>query len=184
MKSNIYDAQNYSFSEADQIVIDANIWIYLFSPPSNPSGRWFTNNYSSVFKTLYTSGAKIILDQMILSEYLNRYSRIEYSANYTAIYDSYKKFRQSPDFKLIASSAATFAKRIISVCSLHGTQAKMLNFIQAVNEFESGTLDFNDAIIVNICKLNSYKILTHDYDFYASSIGIITCNKKLLEKQK
>ncbi len=179
-KNNIYDAHSYSFSDTDQIVIDANIWIYLFSPPSNPSGGWAVNNYSSVFKTLYSSGAKIILDQMILSEYLNRYSRIEYSANYTTAYPSYKQFRQSPDFKTIASGAAAFAKKIISVCNLHGTQTDALDFVQAVNEFEAGALDFNDAIIVNICKLNNYKILTNDYDFYDAAIEIITCNNKLL----
>jgi len=85
VKNKAYDLSSYSFSSQEAVLIDANIWMYLFPPPSD-SNLKFAKSYSKAFSELIKAGAKPILDPLILSEYLNRYCRIEWYACYDKQY--------------------------------------------------------------------------------------------------
>lgn len=180
--NNIYKLSSYSFHAGEKILIDANIWLYLFPAPSNPK-KQVIEKYSKAFFRLMQYKAQPILDPMILSEYLNRYARIEWKAKFETKYPDFKNFRKSDSFTEIASSAMTFSKKIISYCEVPQNKIDKSDLINAVSYFYSGTIDFNDAIFVEICKKENIKLMTHDGDFISGDIEILTENLNLLNSK-
>ncbi len=111
MKNKAYDLSSYPFSSDDQVLVDTNVWLYLFPAPGNPPYN-FAQQYSTAFANLVSAKAQPVLDPMVLSEYLNSYTRIEWRGNNKSQYPKYKDFRNSSDFSAVASAAETSAKRI------------------------------------------------------------------------
>jgi hypothetical protein len=107
MKNKAYNLSRYIFSTSEKILLDANIWLYLFPPPGNPK-RTIAAIYSTHFARMIGNGVQPVLDPLILSEYLNRYCRIEWEGRYKTIHSKYKSFRNSSDFKSVGRSAASF----------------------------------------------------------------------------
>ncbi len=179
MKSKAHDLKSYSFSAEEQILVDANIWLYLFPAPRN-STNYLASQYSSAFKNLLSAKAQPILDPIVLSEYLNRYCRIEWGGEHKSQYAKFKYFRNSSYFSAVATSAQTFAQKIIDSCKVHSIPANELELNQALRDFSTGQIDFNDALLVDICKKRNFKLMTHDGDFQNSGIEILTTNPRLL----
>lgn len=179
MKNKAYDLSSYSFGPGEQVLVDTNIWLYLFPAPGNPPHR-FANQYSTAFSNLVSAQAQPVLDPMVLSEYLNRYIRIEWEGNYKSTYPKFKDFRNSLDFTAVVSSAEIFAKRIVSFCKIHSIPANELDLNHALADFSSGKMDFNDALLVDICKKRSLKLMTNDADFHDGGIDVLTTNPRLL----
>ncbi len=179
MKNKAFDLSTYSFSSKEQILVDANIWLYLFPAPGNPRQR-FAQQYSTAFANLVSAQAQPVLDPMVLSEYLNSYIRIEWEGSCKNTYQKFKDFRYSSDFSAVASATEIFAKKILSFCQVHSIPASELDLSLALAGFSSGNVDFNDAILVDICKKRNLKLMTHDGDFRDGGIEILTINKKLI----
>jgi len=170
---------SYLFVSGEQILIDANIWLYLFPAPGDPM-QTCAQKYSTAFFKLISSKAQPVLDPIILSEYLNRYCRIEWDGNFRLQYPSFKQFRKSSDFKTVALSAQTFAGRILGFCQIHSVSPEELDLYRALTDFTSGQIDFNDAILIDLCKKRNMKLMTHDSDFNHGGIVVLTTNPKLL----
>ena len=181
MKNKAFDLSAYSFSSEEQILVDTNIWLYLFPAPGNPPQR-FAQQYSTAFSKLVSAQAQPVLDPMVLSEYLNRYIRIEWGGSYKSTYPKFKAFRKSSDFSAVASAAETFAKKILSFCQLHSIPASELDLSTALTDFSSGNVDFNDAILIDICKKRNLKLMTNDGDFQNGGIKVLTTNPRLLRE--
>ena len=181
VKNKAYDLSSYSFASQEAILIDANIWMYLFPPPSN-SNLKFTFSYSKAFSKLIQAGANPILDPMVLSEYLNRYCRIEWEACYKKQYPKFKDFRNSRYFSDVIETAKSFASKIVSFCCVHSIASNQLDFQQILSDFSSGKVDFNDAVLIDICKQGDLKIMTNDSDFQIGGIDVLTTNLRLLKK--
>lgn len=179
MKNKAHDLSSYSFSQDEQILVDTNIWLYLFPAPGNPPHN-YAHQYSTAFANLVSAKAQPILDPMVLSEYLNRYIRIEWEGNYRAQYPRFKDFRNSPDFASVSSAAETFAKSILSFCQIHSVRADELDLNQALSAFSAGGEDFNDALLVDVCKKRNLKLMTNDGDFQDGGIEVLTTNRRLL----
>lgn len=180
MNNKAYDLASYSFSSGEQVLIDTNIWLYLFPAPGDPK-RPFAQQYSSAFGRLISAQARPVLDPLVLSEYLNRYCRIEWEGGYKAKYSNFKMFRTSSDFLSVGNSAKIFASKILGCCHLHPTSAKELNLKQALTDFAAGELDFNDALLVAVCQKRGIKLMTNDGDFKQGGIEVLTTNPKLLK---
>lgn len=180
MKNKAHDLSNYTFSAGEPILIDANIWLYLFPPPSGNSQTTFVTKYSKHFARLLQDGAKPILDPFVLSEYLNCYCRIEWKGKFKKNYEEFKLFRTSTDFATVGQTAALFAHKILTMCDRHAMPSNQLNIQHALADFAAGNIDFNDAILTDICKTQGYKLLTNDADFLSGGIEILTTNPKLL----
>lgn len=179
MNNKAYDLFSYVFDSGEKILVDTNIWLYLFPAPGNPKSS-FASQYSTAFARLVQAKAQPILDPMVLSEYLNRYCRLEWEGHFKSIYPNFKDFRQSSDFPPVVSSAHTFASRIISFCQVHSIPANELDLNQALADFVSGQIDFNDALLVDICKRQNFKLMTNDRDFLYGGIEVLTTNPRLL----
>lgn len=51
MKNKAYDLSSYSFSSDEQVLVDTNVWLYLFPAPGNPPHN-FAQQYSTAFANL------------------------------------------------------------------------------------------------------------------------------------
>lgn len=180
MNNKAYNLASYSFAFGEPILVDANTWLYLFPAPGNPR-QHFAHQYSSAFSRLVSAQAQPVLDPMVLSEYLNRYCRIEWEGNFKSQYQTFKQFRQSADFGPVVLSAHAFAAKILSFCQIHSVSADELDLNQALTDFKCGQADFNDALLVDVCKKRNMKLMTNDADFRHGGIEVLTTNPRLLK---
>ncbi|MBM3421686.1 MAG: type II toxin-antitoxin system VapC family toxin [Chlorobi bacterium] len=180
MRNKVYNLRNYAFTCKEKILVDTNVWIYLFPPPGNPRNDLATT-YSRAFLSMIQAGAIPVVDPLIASEYLNRYCRIEWEVRFRNLYPTFKTFRKSPDFLSVAHSASTFASNILAKSAMHNVHTGKPQLSQAIQDFQSGQLDFNDTLLVDLCKQLDMKLLTNDSDFQTGGIDILTANPKLLK---
>jgi len=179
MRNKVHNITSYTFIKEDVLLLDANVWLYLFQAPSN-SVNSFVKDYSTAFKNIQIAKAKIVINSLILSEYLNRYCRIEFEALHKTTYSNFKKFRQSSDYQLVGQQAATYAKAILKLCAREDDGFSVVNIEQIMNDFETGIVDFNDRLITDGCLRHNWKLVTNDGDFTEGGIEVLTTNPKLL----
>lgn len=60
MKNKAHDLKTYRFSPGEEVMVDANIWLYLYPPPMNINVR-FARQYSTGFAQLINDGARPVL---------------------------------------------------------------------------------------------------------------------------
>jgi predicted nucleic acid-binding protein len=177
------DASIYSFNDGEYILLDANIWLSLYSPPSS-STRRRAAQYSSVFQRLIAAKAKPVVDAVILSEFINRYSRIEFDAAKRSVAGTpqdFKQYRRTPAGLSAMQAAVAEARRILAISSPHDTPFSRITISDVLAETAAGTLDFNDGVLVESCRLNGWKLLTDDGDMQLGGVEVLTANRTLLQ---
>jgi predicted nucleic acid-binding protein len=179
MKNKAYDLSKYVFSNGEPLLLDANVWLFLFPAPSDIPPR-FVKDYSAAFKQMLTAKVHLPLDALILSEYLNVYCHIEWNALHKANYKKFKDFRKSPDYASVGQGASIYGRRIIKLCTRHDHPFSVSDVEQVLVDFECGACDFNDGLFVEICRHNGWKFVTNDADFTNGGIEVLTSNPKLL----
>ena len=179
MKNKAYNLATYAFKKEEPLILDANVWLYLYPAPSDkytgPAAR-----YSAAMKSMLSAGSHLVIDAMVLSEYLNRYCRIEWNALHKAAYLDFKAFRKSIDFLLVGQGAATFARSMLKVCTRHDHPFAAADIAQILLDFETGGNDFNDGLLAETCRHNGWKLITNDKDFSTGGIEVLTAHPALL----
>jgi len=179
-RNKAHDTGKYVFQAGERILVDANVWLYL-QPSSVQPPPHYAGQYSAALKNIITAGAQPVIDALVLSEYVNRYLRLEYDASYKAKYPKFKNFRNSRDFPAVAKSAVAEAKQILAIAASEDTAMSALSLADILGETEAGTLDFNDGVLVELCRLRGWKLLTNDADMQLGGIEVLTTNPKLLK---
>lgn len=179
-KNKAHNANSYVFKAAEPILVDANVWLYLQPPAAQPAPPWALA-YSNVYARLLKAGARPVIDALILSEYLNRYVRLEYDANWKTAYPRFKDFRQSANGIGVLSAAVADVSCIVKTTTLHDTPLCSIDVPAVLDAVKCGTLDFNDGLLIQSCRLNGLKLLTNDSDVAMGGIEVLTVNKKLLQ---
>ena len=113
-----YNLASYRFQLNEEILIDANIWLYLFPPPQRPDNP-IARSYSAAFANLFRTSAQPVLDPLVMSEYLNRYCRIEWNGRFQGRYSEYKDFRRSTEFRQVSVTARKYAQDILKMSRSH-----------------------------------------------------------------
>ncbi|HKL57556.1 MAG TPA: PIN domain-containing protein, partial [Sphaerochaeta sp.] len=72
-------------------------------------------------------------------------------------------------------------EKIIGFCITHSIPANQLDLVQALTDFLHGGVDFNDAILIDVCRKRNIKLMTNDGDFQSGGIEVITSNQRLLQ---
>ncbi len=80
----------------------------------------------------------------------------------------------------MAKCAVAEAKQILKLAASEDTLLSQVNVTDILTETEAGTLDFNDGILVEMCRLRGWKLLTNDADMQLGGIEVLTTNRKLL----
>ena len=94
---------------------------------------------------------------------------------------NFKEFRKSQGFKEVAEEIADNAKRIIDFATCCDSNFGSINMDELLGEYREGNYDFNDQVIIRLCKSMDLVLITHDKDFKDSGIEILTANRYLLE---
>jgi len=180
MKRNkAHHATSYSFQAGERILVDANVWLFVQPPAAQPP-PYFSKSYSAALKNLLAAGAQPVIEALVLSEYLNRYLRLEYDAVWRRGYPKFKDFRKSGDFGPLAQAAVADARQILKLALPQDTLLSHANIPAVLGETETGTLDFNDGVLVETCRLRGWKLLTNDGDMTIGGIEVLTTYPPLL----
>ena len=129
---------------------------------------------------MLSAGAELIVDALVLSEYLNRYCRIEWNANYKVRFPDFKAFRRSPDFAPIGQAVIAYANGMLRLATRYDHPFSQANITQVLTDVQSGSSDFNDGLLVESCRHHGWKIVTNDSDFTIGGIDVLTTNPRLL----
>jgi predicted nucleic acid-binding protein len=186
MKNKAFDAQRHSFTAGDQILPDANIWVYLFGPASAKVGS-AVGAYSSVLNNVLNAKSRLFLDALVMSEFINRYARLEYErldppdrVTRKRVFPNFKLFRDSPAFVPVAKDIAQQASVIISLCQSVDHHFAQWNVATLLADYATGGFDFNDQLLVETCRKYSLALLTNDTDFTEGGITVFTAHWRLL----
>ena len=179
MKNKAYDLNTYSFNASEVILLDTNVWLMLYPAPSGSQSS-FARKYSAGFKRILSAKTQVIMDALVLSEYINRYCRIEWDALHKGIYREFKKFRSSADFLGVGNRAAFFAREMLKLSARHDLPFSSIDIEDVLKGFESGSADLNDGLLAETCRHHGWKLVTDDGDFKNGGIEVLTTNPRLL----
>jgi predicted nucleic acid-binding protein len=169
----------YRFSESDALLVDTNVWYYLYGPQSKPDYKVAT--YSGGLRRILAARSKIYVDVLVVSEFINRFARFWYHLRPASDPTlDFKAFRKSNEFVPIAAEIANATRRIMQQCERVGSGFEQLDITLLIQDFESRCCDFNDQVIAQLCSSKGLKLVTDDADFRDFDITILTANQKLL----
>lgn len=167
----------YHFSASDELLLDANIWLLIYGPQQPGDRRVAT--YSGAFHRMLAAQSRIYIDVLIVSEFINAYARSKWRLLAPSSTD-FKQFRQSGAFKPIAQDVAADMKRVLQHCTRVADGFELLTIEPLLNEYALGESDFNDQILIDLCRRQGLKMVTDDSDFKGQDISLITRNQRLL----
>ena len=190
--------EQHNFTLNDKLFFDANIWLYLYCPQGSRSD--WVDIYSDVFDRILDAESQIYIDVLVVSEFINTFARQEYELAKEGLelakqerelteqeykcaklpLRSFKDFRNTSDFELIAQGIAAAVKQIMTHCSHVESCFTTLEMEALLADYETGNFDFNDQVITEICKNNGFTLITNDGDFKTQQIPILTANQSLL----
>ncbi len=175
------DIRYYAFAPADALLVDANVWFYIYGP-SKPDD-WRASVYSKALADMLAARSQIYIDVLVLSEFINRYARLEHALLYPdpASRPEFKQFRQSADFKPVALAIAVAARHICQICARLESGFSSLDIAALVDEYAKGETDFNDQVLADLCRRSGLKLVTHDGDFKHCGLTLVTANRRLLD---
>ena len=182
MKNTTLDLRTYSFRSDDKLFFDANIWLFIYGPQRDAHNPRVTQ-YSSAFSKALKNGCHIFIDDLILSEFINRYAHLEFSRikqETSQDYRNFKQFRNSPYFPTIAAAIASELRRLFKHVKQVDNGFSSMDIQRIISEYENGKSDINDQIIAHLCQSKGLVLVTDDGDFKETGLTIATVNKKLL----
>jgi len=175
------DITAYQFVETDKLFFDANVWLSLYGPqgaPNDPRAQIYSNALAEAMR----AKSQIWVDVLVMSEFINRFARIEYDILYPkyARRPDFKQFRNSPEFKPISQAIAAAVRKILKFTARIESGFSTIDINALLAEFESTPNDFNDQVLTGLCLANSLVLVTHDFDFKDRGVNILTANRRIL----
>ncbi|RJP58800.1 MAG: PIN domain-containing protein [Deltaproteobacteria bacterium] len=168
---------SYTFTSADELLLDTNVWLLVYGPQK--PGDIKVATYSQALAKILAAQCRIYIDVLIVSEFINAYARMKWKLVAPHI-NQFKAFRRSPDFKPVAQDIAADVRCVLNHCSRIENGFEALNIVGLIDEYAAGDADFNDQIIAVLCKRKGLKLVTDDGDFSGQGIPVLTANKRLL----
>ena len=180
MSGKAHRISTYRFRDTDHLLFDTNIWLFLYSPQYGPTDSR-VRAYSAAMKSVLTARSHILIDALVLSEFVNAMARFAYNTlpMKTRPRD-FKAYRSSPIFKPVAKSIADACRRILAQAGRTDSGFSSLNIEVVLSDYEAGKADFNDQVLAELCKSQGLTLVTDDGDFKGLGLTIITHNKRLL----
>lgn len=167
----------YTFTPADELLLDTNVWLLVYGPQKPGDTKVAT--YSQALAKILAAQCRVYIDVLIVSEFINTYARLKWKIVAPHI-NQFKAFRRSPDFKPVAQDIAADVRRVLNHCSRIENGFEALDIDGLIDEYAAGNADFNDQVIAALCKRKGLKLVTDDGDFSGQGIPVVTANKRLL----
>lgn len=167
----------YDFKSSDKFLLDTNVWLFVYGP-RKPGGRNAVV-YSRALARILAAEARIYIDVLIVSEFINTYARLKWKWLFASFTD-FKQFRNSEDFKPVAKDIAADVRRVLQLCTRVESGFESVAIDALIDEYAAGDSDFNDQILTALCVTEKLRLVTDDGDFKGRGIPVITANKRLL----
>lgn len=170
---------------------DANVWLELFSPVL--SRRDFMRPYVALWQRLQTHGQPcVVANAVVVSEVVNRFLRLRFDiwrdAPQTAIdlkaagelsaggrIDYKRHFRGTQVYKDALDLFLGAWDEISWLVTFQEKEVESLILPAMLRKYGKQT-DFNDKFYVEFCRAHGLWLVTHDGDFYAGGINVVTAN--------
>lgn len=166
MAAKIFDIKNFSPKLSDIFFFDNNIWMYLFCPIGNYNQKR-QSAYSAFLQSVQTSRAMIFISSLVLSEFVNRYLRMDFEQWKKSLGNYGADFKR--DYVGTAHCSETVAEIKIHIKTIMRFFEKSSDNFNAINLNDVFThlqsIDFNDGYYIELAKLGNWKIVTDDRDF-------------------
>lgn len=175
----MYEAEEitrYEFKPSDELLLDANIWIYVQGPLPRDEK---VDVYSGALARIIAAKSRVYIDVLVVSEFINTYARLKWR-HVSNSFPNFKQFRKSREFKPVAQDIAADVKLVLKHCTRVASGFETLAIDTLIDEYAEGNSDFNDQVLTTLCKGAALKLVTDDADFKGRGIPIITANHKLL----
>lgn len=173
----VTSVKNYEFTSKDRLFLDANIWLYIYGP-QKPDDRQVAI-YSRALRRILDAQSRIYIDVLVVSEFINTYARLKWKLVKPEI-EQFKDFRNGLHFKPVAGDIADDVRRVMNHCSRIEDNFMTLQLDSLFQAYAAGDSDFNDQVIMEVCKREGLTLITHDRDFKGRRIPILTANRHLL----
>ena len=166
MAANIINIKTYSPKSTDVFFFDNNVWMYLFCSLGNHN-RARQSAYSSFLQSVQTARATIFISSMVISEFANRYLRMDYeqwkrtTRNYSAEFK--KDYVGSTQYSTTVEEIKIQINQIMSVCEKSSDNFNAIDLNDVFTHLQD--IDFNDSYYIELAKLDNWKIVTDDKDF-------------------
>lgn len=183
----VEDWNRYPFQKDETVLFDTNVWMKIFPRIANPQGK---NTYADLLAKTLKVGTKVALDVLVLSEFVNAFSRREYKryqekcARGNLPVEGYKEFRNSAGYRSVAKDLSIAVKDLLQTPNLIKVDYNFsqINISQIASWLVSQDMDWNDRMIVETCKRNSWVLVTDDGDYLGAGIKVLTGNVTFLTK--
>ena len=173
------DIATYRFQKEDACFFDTNVWLNIYGPQGAPDDP-VVRTYSTALSRILKAESNIHVDVLVLSEFANRYARLEFDIrNVDHLYWNFKAFRKSQDFIGVAQAIADALRRILKIAIPIESGFSHVNLLGLINQLETDPCDFNDLVITALCVSNNFLLVTHDSDFASENVSILTANPTL-----
>lgn len=172
MMATIHKLKTYTIKEDDKFFFDTNIWMYLHCGIGNYNPK-VVEDYSDFYQKVKTANNPILTSTLLLSEFVNAYSRLEFNIikNQDGLTDFKKDFRDTVDYKHIFDHINLLTQK-----KLLGGSTKIQDEFDKFEEdsfFNNpNTYDFNDEYYSYLAEKSGFKIVTNDRDFKNSNYDI------------
>lgn len=180
MPGKIHRLSTYRFRDTDQLLFDANVWLFLYSPQYGPNDSR-VRVYSAALKKILAARSHIHIDALVLSEFINTWARFAYNTIPTGGRPrDFKTYRNSSAFNPIGKGIADACRRILRHATRIDSEFPSLNIDAVLSGYEAGKADFNDCVLVELCVTKGFTFVTDDGDFKGLTLTILTENRNLL----
>lgn len=172
--------EHYTFTARDGLMLDANIWLFLYCPHGDPKAHGPVV-YSAAFKNILASKSRIYISSIVLGEFIYRYCRLAHGLLLAknAAPDDFKDFRRTAPFKQVAKAVSDAGRRVLNDARPIDDNFSAVDVVRILADFEACKRDFNDLLIGEICRRNKLTLVTDDQDFAAQGFPILTANALL-----
>lgn len=167
--------RDFKVKSGDHFFFDNNVWMFLFSPISGVNS-FQQKVYSNLLRDIQSAGATIYINSLIVSEYINRSVKLNYSLwrdrefkSGNRFLDYKKDFRQTLDFDAAQKEAYSEMSDILSIAL---RKPDDFNAINLEDVMKTKGMDFNDAYYAYFCNLNRLVLVTDDKDLLNSHLNI------------
>jgi predicted nucleic acid-binding protein len=166
MAAKVIDIKSYSPKALDIFFFDNSVWMYLFCPLGDYN-KHKQKHYSSFLQSIQSSKSTIFMSSLILSEFTNRYLRMDFERWKDETNNPDAKYKR--DFIGIERYTETVQEikrninQIMKFCEKSGDNFNAVNLDSIFVHLSK--IDFNDSYYIELAKLDHWKIVTDDADF-------------------
>ena len=161
-----YKISNYTVSPNEEFFFDTNIWMFIFAPlaGSKPHKQ---KAYSKLLGEIVSRGATIWINSQVIAEYINRCLRMEFeewkkrSQRYAANFKN--DFRSTADYASTLQDTKSQVSAILQKATRYPDDFHTID-VDAIISSMGTSLDYGDAVIVDLCKRRNFKLVTDDGD--------------------